>query len=336
MDFIFRGMPVSPFVARSACAAPEIRLLGAVAVGTAAAKTVSAADATHKRGKNAMNKSVMHAPISHLLGSVRSDYGSFGEFDYIISNSPDLKTAIESVRLFEVMGRRVSLSILSDGTEVVIRFQGCESSDFAAILLIRLMYLVARASEVQFEPIRFVARCSPSSFVQLGVDDLLRVPIHYRGAFDGAVIRASDLETRFHRADVNLFRLLSSKRETQPEVRRSWKAEVEKLVFADICDFRAPTVGETARKLDISARTLQHHLNEEGVTYSSILSEQRKRIALSLLSDPELSLEELSNRLGFSECTSFHRAFRKWTGQTPMKFRNANGSETNQAMVENE
>jgi AraC-like DNA-binding protein len=68
-------------------------------------------------------------------------------------------------------------------------------------------------------------------------------------------------------------------------------------------------------------RTLQRKLAEEGTTYSNIVDRARCRVAISQLQGRDLSLVELSERLGYSEQSAFSRAFRRWTGLSPGEYR---------------
>jgi AraC-like DNA-binding protein len=75
-----------------------------------------------------------------------------------------------------------------------------------------------------------------------------------------------------------------------------------------------------ARELGLSTRTLKRKLAEEGVSYSSLLDEHRRLRGLELLRS-ELSLDEIAERLGYSDATNVARAFRRWTGKTPSELR---------------
>jgi AraC-like DNA-binding protein len=76
-----------------------------------------------------------------------------------------------------------------------------------------------------------------------------------------------------------------------------------------------------ARKLNLSVRTLGRRLGQEGTTYKLLLDEVRKELAYSHLSGLERSRPEVASLLGFSDVTAFHRAFKRWTGQTPGNYR---------------
>jgi AraC-like DNA-binding protein len=74
----------------------------------------------------------------------------------------------------------------------------------------------------------------------------------------------------------------------------------------------------TARKLALSGRSLQRELKTRGTSYRDELDEFRRNLALDLLS--RAGIQQVVNLLQFSEMSSFHRAFRRWTGKTPREY----------------
>ncbi|MCB9672161.1 MAG: helix-turn-helix transcriptional regulator [Alphaproteobacteria bacterium] len=78
-----------------------------------------------------------------------------------------------------------------------------------------------------------------------------------------------------------------------------------------------PTADRVARHLAMSPRTLQRRLTEHGVTYAGLLEQTRRGLAERYLADPNLTLAEVAYLCGYEEQTSFFRAFRQWTGETP-------------------
>lgn len=76
-----------------------------------------------------------------------------------------------------------------------------------------------------------------------------------------------------------------------------------------------------AEKLHMSPRTLQRRLDENGVAYADLLDDVRSELAKAKLQGGDLSLAEIGFLLGFSEQSSFNRAFKRWTGKTPREYR---------------
>jgi AraC-like DNA-binding protein len=66
---------------------------------------------------------------------------------------------------------------------------------------------------------------------------------------------------------------------------------------------------------------MSRRLEREGTSFAEEFDHARRERALTYLNDGEAPLKELSSRLGFSHVESFHRAFRRWTGETPTTYR---------------
>ncbi|KPK39708.1 MAG: hypothetical protein AMJ69_04945 [Gammaproteobacteria bacterium SG8_47] len=76
-----------------------------------------------------------------------------------------------------------------------------------------------------------------------------------------------------------------------------------------------------ARALNMSLRTLQRKLREEGATYKELLDGTRRDLATRYIENSSVSVSEITYLLGFSEPSNFSRAFRRWTGKSPSAYR---------------
>ena len=76
-----------------------------------------------------------------------------------------------------------------------------------------------------------------------------------------------------------------------------------------------------AAKLGIGTRTFQRRLNGDGLSYNRLLSKCLKTRAADLLAENELSVADIADVLGYSSQTHFTRAFKRWAGVSPGKFR---------------
>jgi len=85
-------------------------------------------------------------------------------------------------------------------------------------------------------------------------------------------------------------------------------------------DGYADLSGVSARLLT-SSRTLKRHLQQRGTSFQQLLDEARHRDALRLLENPDLEIRQIAAALGYQDPPSFTRAFRRWTGQTPLQAR---------------
>lgn len=82
-----------------------------------------------------------------------------------------------------------------------------------------------------------------------------------------------------------------------------------------------PNLVMIADSLDISARTLQRRIGEEGQTFSEVVDNWRFTRGIQMLSNSGMKICEVSQRLGYANPSNFDRAFRRWTGVSPHNFR---------------
>ncbi len=84
-----------------------------------------------------------------------------------------------------------------------------------------------------------------------------------------------------------------------------------------------PEFETLAREMHMTPATLRRRLHEEGASFQSIKDQLRRDLAVRYLTHSNRSVMDIALELGFSERSSFHRAFRKWTGASPGEFRRA-------------
>lgn len=96
------------------------------------------------------------------------------------------------------------------------------------------------------------------------------------------------------------------------------RAELGKSMYGE-----EPALGDIARRLCVSERTLQRRLSSEGASFSHLVDDVRREVAQHRLRGGHTNVGELAFLLGFADTNSFYRAFRRWTGTTPEMFKRA-------------
>lgn len=91
----------------------------------------------------------------------------------------------------------------------------------------------------------------------------------------------------------------------------------------DLLQHKKADVDEVAKRLHMSRHTLYRKLKLEDLAFQDLVEEIRKEKAIAMVQEPQPSLSEVAFLLGFSELSSFSRAFKRWTGQSPKQFRNS-------------
>jgi AraC-like DNA-binding protein len=84
-----------------------------------------------------------------------------------------------------------------------------------------------------------------------------------------------------------------------------------------------PSQKQIAAAMNVSNRTLQRKLKDEGTSFIDLLQDARLTLAKKYLAQPQRSIVEIAYLLGFSEPSTFSRAFKRWTGQAPADYRSA-------------
>ncbi|WP_241666480.1 AraC family transcriptional regulator [Stutzerimonas nosocomialis] len=82
-----------------------------------------------------------------------------------------------------------------------------------------------------------------------------------------------------------------------------------------------PDIEALAAQFHVAPSTLQRKLAAEGQSYQRLKDQLRRDLALEHLARGEGNLAQLSQDLGFADASAFHKAFKKWTGSTPGRYR---------------
>ena len=103
---------------------------------------------------------------------------------------------------------------------------------------------------------------------------------------------------------------------------QSFTQRVRELLLKEL-EGGNPSAVRIASALHMSGRTLTRRLEDEGTTFKDLLDDLRKSLSLRYVGSTDLGLSEIAFLLGFSQSAAFHRAFKRWTSQTPLEYRRA-------------
>jgi AraC-like DNA-binding protein len=82
-----------------------------------------------------------------------------------------------------------------------------------------------------------------------------------------------------------------------------------------------PSISQVAEFAGVSARTLQRQLKSSGISFSTMLGNARYQGATRLLDNPDARVEDIAYQMGYSHPTHFSRAFRRFSGVSPLEYR---------------
>ena len=93
------------------------------------------------------------------------------------------------------------------------------------------------------------------------------------------------------------------------------------LAALDKLEGQYPTLEQMASVLNMSPRTYRRRLEDDDTSFQAILDSTRLKHATQNLSHPDISVDQVAHRLGFSDVSNFRRAFTQWSGQSPTQWR---------------
>ena len=251
-----------------------------------------------------------------------------GLFYYVLSSSDTLGEALQrGVRYSAIVNEGITLR-LREGKGIRVNFEYAgvarhsdrHQIEFAIVTLVRicrqLTHRHVRPSRVSFTHRRKDDSSELSTF--FGSD------VTFGAAADEVAFSTSIKQMPVVGADPYLNELLIKYCEqalaARSSKRSSFGSNVENVIALHLPHGKA-RVGEIARKLGVSQRTLARRLSSEGLTFASVLQRLKSDLAKRHLADETLSISEIAWLLGYRDVSAFTHAFKRWTGRAPRAIR---------------
>ena len=151
-----------------------------------------------------------------------------------------------------------------------------------------------------------------------------RAPVRFDAGHNALVFPTRWLAQPLSGTDPSLHRVL------QEEIRyldaihgMSLAAKLRRTLRAAVTGGSCSAV-EVAKLYDLSRRTLSRRLRAEGATFEGLLDAVRHEVACQLLGHTDMRVREVADALGYADAAAFTRAFGRWSGTTPARWRAAN------------
>src|SRR5882724_615685 len=253
---------------------------------------------------------------------------NIGPLIYVALNSPTIGAGFENVeRYLKVHNEAAKWFTTTEGGRAYIRYeladlgiedtrQYNEASMTIALSTLRMM----AGSDWTPQEVQF-AHPPPhrtSEHVRI-----FTAPVLFGCATNAFVIEREFLDRQVPAADPRLYRILKQylDRVLDEMPREDELLASVRRAFAESMRDGDPTLARVARKLAVSPRTLQRQLKEYGIEFKKLAEDTRGRFALTYLRDSKHTLTEVAFLVGYSDVSAFNRAFKRWTGKTPLHYR---------------
>ena len=262
-------------------------------------------------------------PLGLEIGS-RVSLEAFDPLILAMISSPDMNIAAERLcRYKRLIGPlKLDVSIEPNGTVLKVGRLGARalSLSMGMLELVFFVQFIRRATKSHITPLRVVSIEAPR--FQDEYEDYFGVRIKRGPAYE-VVFSATDASKPFLTANAEMWRYFEpvlSQRLAEIEREASTAERVHAALYELLPSGRS-SILEVSSTLGMSTRSLQRRLTEEETTYKQVLNNTREQLARYYLGNSQMTAAEIAFLLGFDEATSFFRAFRNWTGQTPKALR---------------
>ena len=252
---------------------------------------------------------------------------TFHALGYSLIASNTLREAFERMlRYFRLISDAADLTFELDGDRY--RFAICppenssrpapEAIDAFTFLVVRLCRGLYRR---EFSPLE-VSLQRPMPRNVAAFERAFRAPLNFAAAQNAIWFSRDVFEQKLEGANPELARHNDEivVRYLAQMVKQNLRARVHAALIEQL-PHGEPSQEKVAAALHMSARNFQRKLAEEGTSYTVLLNDTRRDLALSYVRDVRYSLGEITYLLGFSDASSFNRAFKRWAQQSPSAYR---------------
>jgi AraC-like DNA-binding protein len=252
---------------------------------------------------------------------------NIGPLVYAVLNSPTIGAGIQNVeRYLHVYDSSAKWFFTAEGDRGYIRFVltglGIEplrqSNEHGMALVINTLRMMV-GSQWAPQEVHFAHQAPEQTSEH---HRIFRAPVLFGCETNALVIELSLAQRPVPAADQTLYLIMKQYLDqvlNELPQEDSLFAAIRKTIAESMRD-GSPELPRVAKKLAIGPRTLQRRLKEYGFDFKKLVEDTRQRFAVTYLKDRKNSLTEIAFLLGYSELSAFNRAFKRWTGTTPLDY----------------
>jgi AraC-like DNA-binding protein len=261
------------------------------------------------------------------LGAAQ-DARARGVLGFLALNSPTLIDAmINMERFYKVAREGGEFEIERKDGHVTLRFRPGDpalrgfrqNAEFLAATTVRVCRDLTRHAIFPIGA-EFIHE-KPNAKVEY--EDILGCPIKFGQAWDSVIYTEETMRLPVEGADIKLRqvlelmcqRVLGPAPEMQDLVRKVRELILDKLPTG------LANIDVVAEELNVSSKTLERRLAERGESFSGLLDGARYEAAKHYLEATDMRISQIAYMAGYTEPSALVRAFKRWTGRTPLQFR---------------
>jgi len=154
-------------------------------------------------------------------------------------------------------------------------------------------------------------------------EDVLGCKVHFNQDYNQIIFPATVLATPIYGSCNRAFKALKqevNKLVLEIEKNETWVLRLWRY-FKTIKHSQDISIEDCAQTFNMTSRTLQRNLKAEQTSFQQELFNYKTDQAKRLLADGQRTLKNIASELGFSDSSSFHKAFKRWSGMSPKEYR---------------
>jgi len=246
---------------------------------------------------------------------------------YLAMTSTNLKQAyIHFIQYLPLISEAASLTLHHEGNQACIVFTPQTDQtpfsrhQYESAITLLLTFTRWLVGNDKFTPskVMFEHDCGPDSALYKTVFSIMpmfnqkQTCIYFPAHLLSLALADSD-------ASLNQLHLTHAKQLLANHQQRSWRDMT--LFSISQLGVTGISKGLVAQHLNISPRTLQRRLDEEGTHYQDLLDEFKRKQALTFIQESDLAFKVIATECGFAEPSTFYRAVNRWFNMTPQALR---------------
>ena len=251
-----------------------------------------------------------------------------GVFYFLSMTAKDVNQVMDSVSKFMPLAFdfvRLEMEVADSNLRTVFRYQGPRPHRHVIEYITAYWYSVANQMTFDTKNVpRTLYLQNPQCCDDAVVSDIFQsTTLLFNQIEDRFDLHSESLSYHSNLTDRNLFTLSESRAvnllmqlRSEDRIARETCSHVTQMLTEG-----APGINDVAKRMNCSGRTLQRRLAERNLSYQMLLDYVRKDMAIELLCKTTLPITQIASRTGFADDSTFHRAFRRWTGLSPGSYR---------------
>jgi AraC-like DNA-binding protein len=243
-----------------------------------------------------------------------------------VLHSRSLRDAVERMSRYKQLTCPEKIQVNEQRQESTVQFKWVLAKESEPSVLIdlcfaRVVAIGRRGTGIGLRPIRIELERSSANADKY--EKHFGCPVKFKAKHNRLIFKREDFDRPFVTHDPELLGILLPHldAELRDQLSKQTIGEQVKGILKRLVAGQRPAIEDLARELNMSARTLQRRLSNDGVTFQQLLEQARRELAHHYLLHSSLGLTEAAYLLGFENSNSFFRAFHSWEGVSPARWR---------------